>query len=148
MKFLKWHGKRKVLALSLCGVLCAGALVGAFALWGQREPESMVVSAGLQRLADEAVVATSAVAGQPVTFTAEWFDGALRGGAVERITVTELPLVTEGVLKLGHSEVKVGQSIPRETLSSLSFTPHDGVKSSSFFFVPETKDGAACYAIK
>ena len=61
MKLLKLCGKRKVLALSLCGVLCAGALVGAFALWGQREPESRVVSAGLQHVADGALVAASAV---------------------------------------------------------------------------------------
>ncbi len=147
MKPLKLSGKRKVLALSLCGVLCAGAVVGAFVLWGRREPESLVVSAGLQQLADSAQVATSAVAGQSVTFTAEWFDATLRGGAVERVTVTALPPVTEGVLKLGHSEVSVGQCIPRETLSYLSFVPNDGVKSSSFSFVPETKGGAAGYAL-
>ncbi|MBR7112515.1 MAG: S-layer homology domain-containing protein [Clostridia bacterium] len=147
MKLLKLCGKRKVLALSLCGVLCAGALVGAFALWGKREPESRVVSAGLQHVADGALVAASAVSGQPVTFTAEWFDGALRGGTVERVTVTALPPVTEGVLKLGYGEVSLGQCIPRETLSYLSFTPNDGVKKSSFSFVPETKDGAAGYAL-
>ncbi len=147
MKRLKLHGKKGVLALSLCGVLVAGALVGAFALWGPREAESAVVSAGVQHLADGALVAASAVSGQPVTFTAEWFDATLRGGAVERITVTALPPVTEGVLSLGYGAVTVGQSIPRETLSYLSFTPNDGVKSSSFSFVPETGNGAAGYAL-
>ena len=147
MKLLKLSGKRKVLALSLCGVLCAGALVGAFAIWGKKEAESLVVSAGLQQLADGALVATSAVAGEPVTFTAEWFDNTLRGGTVERVTVTALPPVTEGVLKLGYGEVSVGQSIPRETLSYLSFIPNDGVKNSSFSFVPETKEGATGYAL-
>lgn len=147
MKFLNLSRKRKVLALSLSGVLCAGALVGAWALWGQREPESLVVSAGLQQLADDAYLAASAVSGQPVTFTADWFDGTLGGGVVERITVTALPPVTEGVLKLGHGEVTVGQSIPRETLSYLCFTPNDGVKNSSFSFVPETAGGVAGYTL-
>lgn len=147
MKLLKLGGKRRVLVLSLCGVLCAGALVGAWALWGKREPESLVVSAGLQHFADDAYLAASAVAGQPVTFTAEWFDGTLGGGSVERVTITALPPVTEGVLKLGYGEVSVGQSIPRETLSYLCFTPNDGVKNSSFSFVPETEGGAAGYAL-
>ena len=132
MKRLKLRGKKGILALSLCGVLAAGALVGAFALWGPREAESVVVSGGIQQLADGALVAASAVSGQPVTFTAEWFDATLGGGAVECITVTALPPVTEGVLSLGYGAVAVGQSIPRETLSYLSFTPNDGVKNSSF----------------
>lgn len=147
MKFLNLSKKRRVLAFSLCGVLCAGALVGAWALWGKREPESLVVSAGLQHFADDAYLAASAVSGQPVTFTAEWFDRTLGGGTVERVTITALPPVTEGVLKLGYGEVSVGQSIPRETLSYLCFTPNDGVKSSSFSFVPECVDGAAAYAL-
>lgn len=147
MKRLNLRSKKGILALSLCGVLCAGALVGAFALWGPREAKSTVVSAGLQHMADEALVAASAVAGQPVTFTAEWFDATLRGGVVEHITVTALPPVTQGVLKLGYGEVSVGQCIPRETLSYLSFSPNNGVKSSSFSFVPATKDGTAGYAL-
>ncbi len=147
MKAIGKGTSKKIAIFSLCGVLCAGAIAGAWALFGDKEPESIVVSAGLQQFADNAYFAASAVAGQPVTFTAAWFDGALGGGTVESVTVTALPPVTEGVLKLGYSEVAVGQSIPRETLSYLSFTPNDGVKSSSFCFVPVSEGGAAGYAL-
>ncbi|MBP3396092.1 MAG: S-layer homology domain-containing protein [Clostridia bacterium] len=138
---------KKPLLFALCGVVAA-AVIGALALFlGNPEAASPVVSAGLQHLADDAYLAASAVAGQDVSFTAEWFDGALAGEAVTAVTVTRLPAATEGTLKLGHGSVQTGQIIPRESLSFLRFIPNDGVKNSSFSFVPSTRSGNAGYAL-
>ncbi len=146
MKIVQLIKKRWVGLLVALAVL-VGSVFFVWGIFSGRAPESAVVSTGLQQLANEAYVAASAVAGQPVTFTAAWFDTALGGGTVKSVTVTELPPATEGVLKLGYGEVLVGQSIPRETLSYLSFIPNDGVKSSSFCFVPMLQEQAAGYAL-
>ncbi len=140
--------KKRVVAIALCGVMAAGASVGAFLLFGEREATSPLVSAGLQQYADDAYLACSAPAGQSVSFTAEWFDTTLQGGAVSAITVTALPPVTEGKLLLGHSEVQQGQVIAREVFSFLSFIPNEGVRESSFEFVPSTESGNCGYSLK
>ena len=140
--------KRKILTLALCGILAAGVTVGAALLFGEKEAASLTVSAGLQHLADDALIACAAPAGQSISFTPEWFDTALGGGAVSAITVTALPPATEGVLRLGHSAVALGQVIPRETISFLSFVPNEGVRESSFSFMPAGLDGGAGYTLR
>lgn len=141
------HGK-KAAAIALCGVMAAGVTVGAFALFGEREAATELVSAGVQHFADDAYLACSAPVGQNVSFTSAWFDTTLQGGAVSAITVTSLPPVTEGKLFLGHSEVTVGQVIARETLSFLSFTPNEGIRQSSFEFIPATESGNSGYTLR
>lgn len=144
-KWLKGRGKRLLVPI-LCGTMAAGAIgIGIFTSLS-REPESGVLSAGLQQLADGRYLATSAVVGEVISFTPEWFDGAC-GSAVSAISVTRLPAATEGTLMLGHGEVTVGQTIPRESLSYLSFIPHNDIENSSFCFVPATGEGHAAYAL-
>ncbi|MBE6594925.1 MAG: hypothetical protein E7644_03915 [Ruminococcaceae bacterium] len=138
---------KKPLLFTLCGVLVAAVICGCALLLGNPEAASSVVSAGLQHLADDAYLAASAVAGQEVSFTPEWFDNALAGDTVTAVTVTRLPAATEGALKLGYGNVQVGQVIPRESLSFLRFIPHNGVENSSFSFVPTTSSGSAGYAL-
>ena len=143
---LKFSTKR-ILIPSICVLVAVGAvLVGVIVTRGNAA-ESGMVSAGLQQLAGERYLACSAVAGQEIVFDAAWFDEALGGGTVNAITVTALPPVTDGTLRLGYGAVTAGQSIPRETLSYLTFIPADGVKNSSFSFVPSTRDGEVSYAL-
>ena len=120
---------KKPLLFVLCGVLIAALCGGCYALFGNPEAATPVVSIGLQHLADDAYLAASAVAGQDVSFTPEWFDTALSGDSVTAVTVTRLPAATEGCLKLGHGEVQTGQTIPRESLSYLRFIPHNGIEN-------------------
>lgn len=137
--------RKKVMIPVLCGIIVAGGVAGAALLLGDKEPDSVLVSAGIQQLADSAYLAASAPAGQVISFTPEWFDNTLGGGQVRSVTLTALPPVTEGMLKLGYGEVSLGQTIPRETLSYLTFTPNDGVEKSSFSFTPTTEDGNCGY---
>ncbi|MBQ3483052.1 MAG: S-layer homology domain-containing protein [Clostridia bacterium] len=138
---------RKAVAFALCGVLAAGVVTGAALLFGKKEAASAVVSAGLQQLADGAYLAASAPVGEQISFTPEWFDGTLSGEAVTSITVTALPPATEGQLLLGHGTVSVGQTVPRDTLSYLCFVPNEGVRESSFSFVPTTESGTRGYSL-
>ena len=139
--------KKRSVALALCAVGAAAVTGAAFLLFGTGVAESPTLSTGLQHLADVAHVAASAQAGQEIAFTPEWFDSTLQGGKVSGITVTALPDVTAGELMLGHGAVSVGQVIPRETLSYLSFSAREGVRESSFCFVPSTESGTRGYAL-
>ena len=138
---------KKILTLALCGVLAAGVTVGTALAFGEKEAESLTVSAGLQQLADSAYLACAAPVGESITFTPSWFDTAMGGGTVSAITVTALPPATEGVLKLGQSTVSLGQVIPRGTLSYLCFVPNEGVRESSFSFMPAGTEGGAGYTL-
>lgn len=139
------NGKKRAIALSLCGAVAAGVAGVAFWLFGTGVAESSTISAGLQYLSERAHVACAAPVGEDVSFSPEWFDKALSGGAVSAVTVTALPPVTEGKLMLGYGEVSVGQSIRRDNLSYLYFKPCEGVLESEFSFLPETVEGKAGY---
>ncbi|MBQ9099255.1 MAG: S-layer homology domain-containing protein [Clostridia bacterium] len=139
--------KRKTVTAILCGVMAAGVATGAYMAFGDRGAASSTVSAGLQQLADQAYLASAAVVGESITFTPEWFDTTLCGGTVKAITVTALPPVTEGQLLLGSSGVTLGQIIPREMLSYLTFSPAEGMSESSFDFVPTTLSGNSGYSL-
>lgn len=133
-----------ILVLSLAAVI--GGVLLAHGKLINTPAQSETFSVGLQQIADEQYLACSAMAGETIGFDAAWFDRAL-GCQVESVTVTSLPPVTDGVLKLGYGEVVVGQSIPRETLSYLQFIPKDGVRKSSFSFVPTVGEKAMGYAL-
>lgn len=139
--------KKKTLLLSLCAAVAAGITGIAFWLFGTNVPQSPTISAGLQQLADDSYLAACAPVGQSISFTPEWFDQGMQGAKVTGITVTALPDVTNGELKLGYGEVCVGQRITRENLSYLCYAPCEGSTQSSFSFVPETAQGAVGYAL-
>lgn len=139
--------KRKGWIALLGAALVVGVLgVMLFAL-SVRRAESITVSAGLQQLADSAQLVASAPVGESVCFDGAWFDKALQGGTVTAITVTRLPDVTAGELLLGYGEVSVGQRIVRENFSYLRFEGGEAPTGASFSFVPETREGTACYEV-
>ena len=138
---------KKLLLPIVCALLLTCAIgVGVF-LTSDPVADSIVVSGGLQQYANGAYLAASAPVGQSITFDAVWFDRALGGGEVAAVTVTDLPPATEGKLLLGHSEVSVGQIVLRESLPYLSFVPNEGVRESSFGFVPAGRTLTCGYAV-
>ncbi len=139
--------RKRTALIALCAIVAAGITGVGFWLFGNAEPASATVSTGMQYLADQALVAACAPVGEPISFTPEWFDQTLRGERVSAITVTALPDATAGELMLGYGEVSVGQSIRRENLSYLTFSPAEGVTEADFSFVPSTVQGDAGYAM-
>ena len=138
-KRIKW-----IIGGGVCALLCVVGILLFGRSWQQAE--TSVVSAGVQLLADRAQFTHSAVQGETLCFTPEWFDTALCGDRIQAITVTKLPDVTAGELMLGYGEVSVGQTVRRENLSYLSFVP-TGSAPADFSFVPETKDGVAGFEV-
>lgn len=142
----KRAGKKLFLPI-VCAVLASCAIgVG---VWLTTDPvaDSIVVSAGIQHLANEAYLAASAPVGQQIVFSADWFDRALGGKEVTAVTVTALPPAADGKLMLGAGEVSPGQVILRESFSYLAFVPNQGVRASSFDFVPADATKSCGYAV-
>ena len=144
---MKIRGKRVGRAL-ICLALASFLAVLAFWVFGTESAESLTVSAGLQHLADRSFVAASAKEGETISFDASFFDRAMMGSAVTGITVSGLPDITCGELKLGYGEVRVGQYIDRNNLAYLSFAPVQGAKSASFSFLPQSADGDCGYTVR
>ena len=142
------RNKQKWWRASVCAGLAVILAGAAFFIFGERTASSLVISAGMQHLADGTYLAASSKAGEQISFDAAFFDNAVRGEQVSAITVTALPDLTAGELLLGQGEVSVGQRIDRENLSYLRYIPSNGAKNADFCFVPQTEDGALCYELK
>jgi len=69
-----------------------------------------------------------------VTFTEEDFRNVSSLDTIESVTLTSLPVPTEGVLYLGSVPASVNQEIAGENLDALHFVPANGASSGSFTF--------------
>ncbi len=128
-----------------CVAVALGVTTGV-ALRASRKASSSVVSVGVQRVADAARLAVSAPVGESVRFDAAFFDRVLGGEALCSIQLTRLPDATAGKLMLGYGEASRGQTVKRENLSYLSFTPC-GDGEASFSFMPVGENGELGYEV-
>ena len=142
----RWITKRAlrmgILCLAALSVLTAGIL-----FFGKKEASTAGFGSGVSVMANGVYLAASAPTGEAVTFSPEWLETALGAENISAIEVKSLPPVTEGKLMLGHGEVHVGQTIPRETLSYLAFYPADGVRESGFSLSPQFAGKDAGYTL-
>ena len=98
-----------------------------------RESEA-VVSHGINVVSQSCHVALSCVADSVLTFDADDFEKALNLSYIPSLTVTSLPSRGEGVLYLGKSEVREGQTISRANIGYLNFEFAGESGKSSFCF--------------
>lgn len=93
------------------------------------------LSPGLYVIAESERMVMSAGRGREVVFETSDLEAAAGISAIEYITVTAIPPLSEGRLQIGSLAVAVGQSVSRINLSRLSFVPADAdVNSSGFSF--------------
>lgn len=81
------------------------------------------LSPGLYVIAESERMVMSAGRGRDVVFEVEDLEAAAGTSAIEYITLTKLPSLSEGRLQIGSLAVAVGQSISRINLSRMSFVP-------------------------
>lgn len=116
-----------VALVTVLGSLCLSVPVFA-------QSNEAVVSPALSVLAWQNGMAKSAV-GDEMDFNAADFERALNASKISSITVTKLPQSTDGVLRLGESEVREGQTISAANLSFLTFSfLGNEIKNSAFCF--------------
>lgn len=124
---------KKIVLFILVAVMCLSALtVGVSASF---------FGSGATVLASNVTLIKTGLLGEELHFSDTDIKTALGIPEFRKITVTEIPSSTEGVLMLGERRVGEGQSIRRKNVSSLVFIPADkSVAESSFTF---TVDGAS-----
>ena len=122
-----------ILASTLLSMLCFVGIESA-AFFG---------TGGAVVAADVSMIKTSLI-GQKICFTDGDFKSALALPDFDTITITELPLSTEGTLLLSGRRVGKGRVIKRKNLGALVFIPaSDTVRECSFKFTVDGYVGGA-----
>ena len=97
--------------------------------------DQSIVSPALNIISENSQVALSCVADGAISFEAEDFERALNLSYLSSVTVTKIPDRTEGILYLGGSEIKAGQTVSRSNIAYMTFEfLGENVNKSSFCF--------------
>jgi len=116
------------LFLVLCGTTVASVAVRTVA-------DTDPVSPALCVLADQHSMAKAAVRGNPIEFEHDDFARAMNLATISEITVTEVPPISDGELRVGSIVVEKGQKIRGDNLSLLSYVASSAeIDESSFRF--------------
>lgn len=106
------------------------------------------LSTGFAVLSVRYDIALAGLAGEEIVFDPENFERALDLSAISCITVTEIPPVTDGELRLGAHRVRAGQRVPRGMLDELAFVPASPqVTQSAFSFRSGENGHVICCAL-
>ncbi len=93
-----------------------------------------IVSPALYVLAEDSDMAMAGLRGSSIRIESEDFARALNLSSVTEITVTQVPPITDGELRVGTTVVNNGQTLSAQSLSMLSYTATSDVTTSSFRF--------------
>ena len=103
-----------------------------------------LLSGALTVMAEDATMIKGAVAGDTVRFSAADFKQAMGIRRFDSITLTSLPEKEQGTLLFGGKDVAVGATLPRASLSGLTFVPADDkVTEAAFTFTCDAYAGGA-----
>ena len=127
--------KRKIALFSFCFLFffLATSATASFVMNSDGD-DGGLVSPALHVLAEDSGMAMAGLRGSSIAFEAEDFARALNLASVDAITVTQVPPVTDGELRVGSTVVNKGQTLSKEKLSLLSYTATSDVATSSFRF--------------
>ncbi len=114
------------LGLLFCLFLCIGMNVYAGGL----------LSPAISVLQEDVQIIKTGVGKNTVSFTAADFEEALGNASYVGVEITSLPSESDGTLKLGSTDVTVGQFISYEAIAALRFIPAEAGKTASFTFKP------------
>ena len=123
-----------ILTLSILFSLLALSTIEAYAFFGY----------GTKVIASDVNMIKTSLIGQKICFTDADFKSALVLSNFDSITITEIPLSTEGTLLLSGRRVGKGRVIKRKNLGALVFIPaSDSVKECKFKFTVDGYAGGA-----
>lgn len=135
---------KKNFLLFFCLFLLLSASLTLFALAGASSDEEITPIAEGGQNAERYDMIKSGLSGRTLTFASADFDRALGTTDYASITVTALPSEEAGTLALGEMKVQVGQTVKREYLSKLTFSPKSKDTGEAFFsFTACDADGGA-----
>ena len=96
--------------------------------------KSKAISTALEVICNENYMAKSALKGEAISFSAEDFARAVNLQSVETVTITSLPPLTDGELRVGSTVLTGEHTLSASALSMLTFHPSASIASSHFKF--------------
>ena len=111
-------------------LLCIPILVSCSSAKGSGHP----ISPALNSIAEQNLMAKSALKGNAVSFSPDDFARALNVSNIEKITLTELPPISDGELRVGSSVLTSAQTLSAASISLLTYHSLSDVSVSQFRF--------------
>lgn len=130
--------KRKNVLFSFCFSLfivaaCTAASIGVLAA----DFSEKQISPAMAILAEENAMAMAGIKGGGIEFDSDDFARAINTARVDRITVTEIPSLACGELRVGEKVITAGQTLGRGEIDQLVYEPKSAVSSASFRFMAD-----------
>ncbi len=128
--------KRSIkLALRLiCGALLLCMLASALSACSTRTENSDLISTGIEVLCKENFMAKSALKGESISFSPDDFARAVNLESIESITITSLPPLTDGELRVGSTVLTGEQTLSAASVSLMTYSASSAISSSEFKF--------------
>lgn len=102
------------------------------------------VSIGLNNLAEENAMAKATLKGGSISFDASDFARATNLSKIDNITITKLPPVSDGELRVGANLLTAPQELSASSIKLLSYEPRGTVNVSEFYFTVNDNPTELC----
>ena len=109
-----------------------------------KKSASSSLSPALDTIARENAMAKSTLKGGTISFDASDFARATNLSNIDSITVTKLPPVSDGELRVGSTVLTSSQTLSASSVKLLSYEPKGSVTTSEFYFTVNDSDVELC----
>lgn len=135
--------KKGIRYIAVCLAIMLFALP-ALVSCGGKETGSFEISSALGTLAAENSMAKATLLGGTISFDANDFARATNLSKVESITITKLPPISDGEMRIASSVLTAPQKLNAASINMLSFEPNSTVRVSEFYFTVNDSTTELC----
>ena len=138
MKTRKHAIPKRTALFSLCFVFLFWIAAPVLTLSVEAKADVAPVSPALYVLAEQNSMAMAGLRGGSISFEHDDFARAMNLSEIDSVTITQVPPVTDGELRVGQTVVNSGQTVSAANLSLLQYTASGAdITTSSFRFTVE-----------
>ena len=102
------------------------------------------LSHAIDTIAKENSMAKATLKGGTISFDASDFARATNLSKIDRITITKLPPVSDGELRVGSSVLTSSQTLSSSSIKLLSYEPNGNIATSEFYFTVNDSPTELC----
>ena len=135
--------KKGVRYIAMCLALILFVAPALFSCGGG-EDKSHALSSALATLAEENSMAKATLLGGSISFDRNDFARASNLSKIDSITITKLPPISDGELRVASSVLTAPQTLSASSVDLLSFEPSNTVRVSEFYFTVNDSTTELC----
>lgn len=135
--------KKGVRYIAMCLALILFVAPALFSCGGG-EDKSHALSSALATLAEENSMAKATLLGGSISFDRNDFARATNLSKIDSITITKLPPISDGELRVASSVLTAPQTLSASSVDLLSFEPSNTVRVSEFYFTVNDSTTELC----